>query len=127
MMYLDLLGKDFAWGGRGPATFDCYGLYRELHFRRTGILLPDYPSAVSGDANFSTMLKATEDGMWRRLNAPEPGCAVLFRVREMFHIGFVLDAWDFIHIIEGTRVTVERLDSMLWKNTIIGYYRWEGE
>lgn len=38
----DLLGLPFADGGRGPDSYDCWGIVREV-YRRYGVTLPDYP------------------------------------------------------------------------------------
>ena len=40
-MFSDLVGKPFKWGGRGPESFDCWGLVRFAFERATGIQVED--------------------------------------------------------------------------------------
>jgi murein DD-endopeptidase len=121
--YMDLLGKHFEYGGRGPDAYDCYGLCIEL-YRRMGIELPHYQS-VSDPAEIHCRMA---DGRLRhitQIDRPEPGCFVMFSIRPPFvsHIGIVLeDCNRFIHIMQKSSVTVERLDSVLWEKKIAGFY-----
>lgn len=40
------------------------------------------------------------------------------------HIGVVLEnKYEFIHIMNRSRVTIERLDGLLWKRRVTGYYK----
>ena len=41
--YADLLSANFEYGGRGPKSFDCYGLVQEM-YRRKGIETPNFDS-----------------------------------------------------------------------------------
>jgi cell wall-associated NlpC family hydrolase len=125
MEYIDLLAAPFAWGGRGPQTFDCYGLCMELYKRR-GIILPEYQS----NPDFSVIDDSVNAGIraWMmKLDQPEPFCLVLFSIRPPFatHIGVVMeDCRRFIHIMRKSRVSVERLADCMWYSKIVGFYRY---
>lgn len=61
------------------------------------------------------------------LPKPEPWCVVTFAIHPRFvsHVGVVLDdCRRFIHIMEKTSVTAERLDALEWAPRIKGFYRW---
>lgn len=119
----DLIGKQYAIRGRGPEAYDCFGLFAEL-CRRRGLVLPPEPQ-LSDDRDIADAIAATSAREWIRLEAPEPGCAVLFRIVGPFvmHIGMVLDCGArFIHIRKGANVAIERLDSVVWRSRIAGYY-----
>jgi hypothetical protein len=121
----DLFGARFADGGRGPDEYDCFGLFEELCRRRGETVAPE-SNPVGERAKAAAIAAAIERGEWVRLAAPEPGCAVAFRIIPPFvsHIGMVLDCGSrFIHIRQGPNVTVERLDSLRWKHLIAGFYR----
>jgi cell wall-associated NlpC family hydrolase len=118
----DLVGTPFAYGGRGPDTFDCYGLVRELH-RRQGVLLPDYRSP--SDRPHISALMMNQLQLWEP-TSPEPGAVVVIKILgRIAHCGIVLPADRFIHTWEGSGgVVVERLAD--WSQRIHDYYRYVG-
>lgn len=120
--YADLLGKSFAYGGRGPEVYDCYGLALEV-CRRGGVILPPWRSVceVTGiQAEF-------EQGkmLFEELPSPQPLCLVLLMVRPPYvsHCGVMLDRIRMIHITESTSVAVERIDSLAWRRRVCGFWR----
>jgi len=122
--YLDLLGKEFHYGGRGPDRFDCYGLVQEV-YRRRGIFLPEFHSIADQEKIHGSM--ATGKELFQEIDRPEPWCVVMLCVRPPFmsHVGVVLpNLYQFLHIMRGVRACVERLDSTEWQHRIRGYYRW---
>lgn len=124
--YSDLIDKDFAWGGRGPDLYDCYGLVKEM-YRRIGIDMPEYKSIRDPNLIQSAIIDGKR--LFEQIQKPEPFCVVTFFIKPFItsHIGFVLeDAKRFIHIMLHSRVTVERLDSPMWKDRITFLGRWKG-
>ena len=122
-----LLGKPFAWRGRGPDEYDCWGLVHEC-LVRTGVPhVPDYPSSEEGAVNAATMLDAMGCG-WRKLGGPQPGAVVVLRSAfcGQWHCGFMLTSDLFLHTTEQTQgAVVERISSPLWTRLVVGYYLWE--
>lgn len=124
MTYIDLIGKPFRYGARGPEFYDCYGLCMEV-YRRRGAELPDFGSSPSSSLIHRMILDNRR--LFLELAAPEPWCLVTFMVRPPYtsHIGVVLeDGARFLHILRSTRVCIERLDSQLWGRRITSYLRW---
>lgn len=120
----DLIGKPYAHGGRGPEAYDCFGLFAEL-CRRRGLALPPEPNPPTREGEAAAIQAAIARDRWRRLDAPEPGCAVVFRIVPPYvtHIGMVLDdRMRFVHVRQGTDVTIERLSGPLWASRIAGFY-----
>jgi cell wall-associated NlpC family hydrolase len=120
------IGKQFAWGGRGPDFFDCYGLVQAIH-RDLGIELPDYASTDDKSLIHGLINDAQE--RFQPLAQAISGAIVTFSVhpRYVSHLGMVLDDVNrFIHIAENIHVTVERLSSPLFRGRIKGFYRWKG-
>ena len=123
VLFNDLIGKKFEYGGRGPDIYDCYGLCMEI-YKRKGIKLKEYlstdePSIVSDLINGQDFCV--------RIEKPEPFCFVLFRVHTQYttHIGVVLpDCKRFIHVMPKKEVSIERLESLSWKNRTKGYYKY---
>lgn len=124
LKYVDLLEKEFAYNGRGPAFYDCYGLIMEMH-RRIGIELPEYKS--ERDPNLIQMMIIEGRKLFEQIEKPEPYCIVTFFIKPYItsHFGFMLDERRFIHIMVKSRVTVERIDSDIWKDRITGYFKWK--
>lgn len=119
----DLIGKRYKDGGRGPDEFDCFGLFEELCRRRGMPIKSEATPAAVEDKN--QLFAETTLREWKKLDGPEPGCGVAFRVTPPYvtHVGMVLDCGKrFIHVRQGANVAIERLDSVLWRHRIAGYY-----
>jgi murein DD-endopeptidase len=128
--YLDLLGKEFQYGGRGPDAYDCYGLVIETR-KRAGLFIPDdYASPSEGEEDCKVLIEGCFDAekassRFRELARPQPFCLVTFKIQPVFttHIGMVLkDAVRFIHVLPRLRVAVERLDSPIWRHRVDGFW-----
>ncbi|MCG5512865.1 C40 family peptidase [Ectothiorhodospira shaposhnikovii] len=116
-----LLDKRFELGGRGPDTFDCYGLVQEI-YRRQGIQVPDYATPESGP--LIAALIAMELRLWEKVD-PQAGAMAVFRIPGSLHVGYCLSSHEFIHVWEGSNCVIrERLN--LWKPRLIGCYRYVG-
>jgi cell wall-associated NlpC family hydrolase len=122
--YLDLIGAPFAYGGRGPDAFDCYGLVRELYRRHFGVTLPDYTTPENGNGAKISALMACQMNLWQEVT-PQPGAVLLMRIAGNSHCAFQLDPLYLIHAWDGSKsVVVERIDT--WRHRIQGYYRYVG-
>lgn len=122
--YRDLVGASFAWGGRGPDAFDCYGLVMELH-RRRGIALPDYRSPTDGaeGGKISAMMTMGLQ-LWKE-TPKTPGALIMIRLPFSSHVATVIDDLRMIHTWEGSGgVVIERIAT--WKHRIQGFYEYAG-
>ena len=105
--YVDLLGLPYVRGARGPDTFDCYGLAKEM-FRRAGIEVPDFD--CPGSLEEIEALISDKRRKWRRVPIGTVGALITFRVEGYgAHVGYMLGDDRFIHAWEATGVTTERL------------------
>lgn len=118
--YDDLIGKPFSKNGRGPDSYDCYGLVHEM-FKRYGRETPDYLIAShEGMANMARIALGIRE--WKKTES-RPGVMVLFRLTQTLHVGFLLPFGRMIHTWERSGgVCVERFDA--WKQKAIGYYEY---
>lgn len=113
----DLIGIPFEFGGRGPDSFDCYGLLMEM-YSRIGKSIPDYGSASKGATIIAMMLGRLSE--WKEV-VERPGTALLIKLPKSMHVGFVLPYGKFIHTNKMTGgVTIESL--RIWTRRILGYY-----
>lgn len=127
----DLIGKPFAYRGRGPECYDCYGLVIEM-MRRRGVVVPDYASPNQ----LPDIAGAIEGGIgeWVQCGR-QAGVAVGFYltfrengklVKKVAHTGFMLSENRMIHAWEPSGgVTVEELQE--WERRIAGFYRYKDD
>ena len=121
----DLIGVPYELGGRGPDSYDCWGLCVEVA-RRGGLVLPDEPTPVDIEvANGRCVYHIKNHFM--RLDVPEPFAIVGMDLLGNYHAGIVLDnCVQFIHVTEGINVTAPSLSHPSWQNFIVGFYRYVG-
>ena len=123
MYYLDLLGKKFEYGATGPDAYDCKGLMIEL-FKRIGVQFPEYDSSDEPAVQSERFAEGLAKYAIPISNA-ETFALVMFQIKPPYvsHVGMMLNSVQFIHITQGSSVTVERIDSLQWKRKIAGFYR----
>lgn len=124
--YSDLLGKPFAYHGRGPDAYDCWGLVREI-CRRGGVSLPDHVSSAV-PAEQGRGIKEDAAKYYRAVDAPEPLDVVLFQILPGYvtHCGVYVGEGRFVHIMSKISVAREELNSPMWIDKIRGFYRFRG-
>ena len=125
-LYVDLIGKPFAHGGRGPSTYDCVGLADEV-LRRMGVRLPAH---LSDEAELHRQLAAggaLEES--RRIAVAEMGAVVLLRSSHASgcHVGIMTDPFWLLHASEDMGVVRQFLPECFWGRRVIGFYRVVGE
>lgn len=125
LSYIDLLSKEFEYGGRGPDKYDCYGLVKEI-YHRLGIELPEY-SSVDDYSLINQMINQGKE-LFVKIDEPEAYCVALFNILPGYtsHIAVVMEnRRQFIHIAQKLTVSVERLGNQLWRRRLQGFYKWE--
>lgn len=121
--FSDLIGVEFAYGGRGPELYDCWGLVRECHRRFHDVELPDYPSDVLPAAN-ALLMEREANRLWQPVEQT-PGAVLLLRWRGLgAHVGFQHTSTRFLHATEEVGVQEARIPS--FQRMIIGAYRYVG-
>ena len=122
---LNLIGKPFVDGGRGPDAYDCWGLCVEV-YRCFGIELPDYKICCHDSEAFDK-LYARDIQTRRRHDWPDVPTPAVLTIRFnspkfVNHVGVYIGGGRFLHTREKTGVVIERVDSMYWKHRIEGFY-----
>lgn len=120
MSFTHLIGKPYELGGRGPDTFDCYGLVMQIFKEKHGIILPDYKSPEDPAIRSDIILKEAERS-WSRDNDGE---VIYMRLGRGGHVAYNIGDGTFIHVWEeGGGVKIERMDN--WLNRIVGIYKYK--
>ena len=122
--YLDLLGKPFLLGGRGPNHYDCWGICLEIG-RRVKIQYPtDF--TPTDTINQDIIIQSVKDQNFIKIDKPEPFCIVTFKITPPFidHCGIIMsDCRHFLHTMSNHSVTLQRLDHKILLPRLDGFYR----
>lgn len=105
---IDLLGKTYKNGGRGPDAFDCSGLVYYI-FKRAGVTLP----ATAEDQG--------RIGIEVKREAILPGDLVVFKIKRDFHVGIMLNEQVFVHASRSKGVAIDNLSLPYWTKSLLGF------
>lgn len=122
--HLDLIGKSFQLGARGPDHYDCWGICLELG-KRAGILYPeDFTPDNTEQQDQSICMQ--RDTNFIRIDKPEPYAIITFKINPPFvdHCGIILsDCRHFLHTMVGHAAAVNRIDHKILAKRIEGIYK----
>lgn len=105
---MDLIGKPYMWGGKGPDAFDCSGLVHYV-YRKNGVLLP----GSTGD-----LMKV---GFEVERDRALPGDLVFFNIKRDYHVGIMIDRRGFVHSSATRGVVVDDVDGAYWARRITAF------
>lgn len=113
--------------GRDYSGCDCWGIpyliYRDLLHIELPLYVDSYQNTA--DVREISRLMDKERVTWVQVDKPEPYDIVNIRLRNRpLHCGVCIGEGRFIHCLDGTNTTVERLDALAWRHRIVGYYRY---
>ena len=116
----------FAEKGRSPAGCDCWGLvymiFKELRDIELPLYVEDY--ANTEDAKELGRLIGKEKMAWAEVDRPQPFDVVVARLKgQPMHVGLYIGNGKMIHCMAGSGTSVEKLNSITWRDRIVGYYR----
>lgn len=119
-----LIGVPFAYGGRGPDTYDCWGLVQHLYELWHGVRLPEQRYMHAQAQIALTMAHQLRAGLYQKVE-PQPGSVVLLKLKGgvAAHVGFQYDLFRIAHAWKHSGgVTTERLDDWKAQNRVVGHY-----
>jgi cell wall-associated NlpC family hydrolase len=98
------IGLPWVDGGRGPESFDCWGLLRWIQEKHFDLVLPALPSVP--DATRELYRAQMESGAWSVITRPVHGCGALLRGGDRPHVGVYLDldGGGVLHAQQGVGV-----------------------
>ena len=120
------IGIPYKANGRDNTGLDCWGLARLIYSEQFNITLPSFSTDydISDDARITELIAQYHEG-WKKLDTPQEGSLVLFKVLGAeTHIGIAISDSQFIHVREGSDVAVERFDSVKWAKRISGHFKY---
>lgn len=128
----DLIGIPFVGLGRDPKKgLDCYGLTMEV-FRRYGYEIPEYTEDTWEDANATNNFYKNSVVKWEEVKdlktlQPPILIAFSFGIKKgiVNHSGVYIGNGKFIHTRQKVGCCIEKIDSLAWKNIIVGFYQFK--
>ncbi len=120
--FKDIVYKD---KGRVYPEFDCYGFISYLYKKEHNIDITDFEYKSPNDVkNEKLYYESLKTGAWESVE-PQKGVVVALKVNGYIsHVGFMLNSKEFIHIMAGSGVRINKITSPQWKNRIVGFYRY---
>ena len=114
--------------GRSKNGWDCWGvayvMYKEFLNINLPLYLDDYVSTSEKDV-LGILIEGQLEAMWQEVEKPAPFDIVNIRLQgRPMHIGVYIGENRFIHALEKNGTVIERIDSIIWENRIVGYYRY---
>lgn len=124
------IGKPFEDGGRGPESYDCWGLVVAVCRDHLGLELPSYGEVSARDLARSARLfeaGAADEEEWDAVTTPRAGDVVLMRSaqggRRIVHVGVMADSRRVLHCEEGAGVVLVPRADYTVAGRIIGFRR----
>lgn len=131
MWWEKYIGTPFEEKGRGPDTFDCWGLVRwvYLHDHPRKIELPSYTECYEHTNEREKLARVIVDERqkkWQKVEQPQEFDAILLRMRGVpMHVGVVTKKNHMIHCAEGINTYEESFKSLRWEKKVLGFFRYE--
>lgn len=130
--FTDLLSVPYLNKGRDvDVGLDCYGLVKEV-FRRYGIEIEEYDIDARNAREISKTIKNVNASHWEKVSIKDLTAPTAIAIRLgiqdgiVNHTGVYIGNGRFIQMRKGIGVTIDRIDSPIWRKCIVNFYKWKG-
>jgi cell wall-associated NlpC family hydrolase len=110
MDWSDFVGLPWSERGRGPQSYDCWGLLRAAFEVGTGIELPSHAGAYSAadQAEVRSLIEGSR-GDWNRVPGGQERAfdGVVMRLNGELHVGIVVRRGRLLHVRRGALSAIE--------------------
>ncbi len=113
--------------GRDVKTgLDCYGLVSYMYKKDFDKTIVDFDYKDPDDPkNEKYFIESMNDPKWIKCK-PQKGAVVGLRVNgHISHCGYMINDKEFIHIMNTTGVVRAKINSVKWKNRVVGVYKYD--
>lgn len=125
--YYKYLGVPFKFNGNSTQEgYDCINLCCAIAKDRS-VPMKNINHAFTDIHNYHSLFSDRESSDWLSISKDLVDSLVVFKINgKISHVGYMLDDISFIHIMENSRVTVEKITSPQWERRIVGFYKYIG-
>lgn len=127
--YSKYIGIPFVEKGRSTQGADCWGVVKLIYSHEKGIDdLPDFSGeyADTKDKLSIPLLIYEERQRWQKVDTPQEHDVVVFNIAGIpIHVGVMISQTHFIHATKNINCCIEKIDSLMWRNRVEGYYRYD--
>lgn len=119
------IGIPYKDRGRTMDGFDCWGLVCYISEHEYNNVLPCLGYEYENSKNIKEISKSFKKTVskFSQVDHVSAGDIVAFRIGGLAcHVGLYIGHNYFIHTLFGHNSAIERLDHILWKDRIAGYY-----
>ena len=120
------VGLPYADKGRDRDGVDCWGLVRLVYAELMAIELPSHTQGYVSASELADVTRAIRGHMrpWAPVARPHPLDVVLLRLAgSPAHVGLIVGGGFMLHVHAGIDTALERIDTLVWRRRIVGYYR----
>ncbi len=112
--------------GREYPFFDCYGLVKYMYKKEQNKEIVDFDYKDPDDPrNEKYFIESMNSSKWVECE-PCKGATVALRVNgHVSHCGYMINDKEFMHIMNATGVVRAKVNSVKWKNRVVGFYRYD--
>lgn len=107
---MNLLGKPYRSGAKGPDAFDCSGFVYYV-YKRVSLKIP------------VTTEQLERAGYEIPGEEVLPGDLILFRIKQAYHVGIMLNKKEFIHSSLSKGVSIDSADQPYWRRGLLSFRR----
>ena len=132
MTISELIGKPYKNNGRGPNSFDCYGLIKFIYKKFLSIELPEYNGYEENWYNHSDILREQLNkfaDLWEPVNILKKWDILTFSHGVdsgiTNHCGLYLGEDKMIHCYESSPVVIDRVTRPYWEKNRTGIMRYK--
>lgn len=109
--------------GRGPDSFDCYGLIQMVLDREFGIRMDDLHNEKVGHIDPRDLRRRISQTV--RVTEPRDGDILMFKMPRGWHVGLYVSRSRMLHTCSPDPSRVSRIDEAPWESRLVGVYRFE--
>ncbi len=120
--------------GRTIDGCDCWGLVALVLKNERGIDLPDYLMVYDEDfkswsseqrQQLQKVISEESAKCWQEVEKPQAFDVILMKMKGFnTHVGIAIDGNRMIHCQRNIGTSIEKMDSIRWRNNVVGFYRW---
>ncbi|MCX5802834.1 MAG: C40 family peptidase [Proteobacteria bacterium] len=105
---MELHGKPYKGGAKGPDAFDCSGLVHYV-YKKSDIVLPITAEGLNGAGHEIPR------------GSVLPGDLVFFKIKRDLHVGIMISKGEFVHASKSKGVTIDDINSGYWSRNLQGF------